>query len=720
MTVAAATTRTASFCRICAAHCGILVDIDDGRAVRVVGDPGNPMSAGFTCVKGRQLPALVHHPDRLLHAWRREPDGSEIALATDAALDEIADRLRDIIDAHGPRAVAMYSGNGVLAHSAGNYLGRRFLKALGSPMWFSSGSIDQPGKEIAHSLHGSWGAGMTGLEHAAGWLFVGVNPFVSLWAGTGIANPIVTLRTARANCTQLVVIDPRRTETAALADHHIQLRPGTDAELLAGAVRHLFATGAVDEEFCRRNVEGVESLRAAVEPFTAEVVAERCGVDPTAVALVAEIFTRGPAGATAGTGPNMAGDGTLVEYLLLALISLSGAWPRAGHPVANEGVLVPSRQWVAAPQPVHPAWDWGEEMRGRKLPRTVMGMPTAAAPDDILSDADDRVRALIVIGGNPVAAWPDQHKVVAAMEALELLVCVEVGRTATTRFADYVIPGTHQLEVPESTVLMEVAGSGTVVGRHWPQTYAMYTPAVVAPPVGADVVDETHVFFRLAQRLGLQLKVRGASIDMADEPSIDWILDQMTAGSRVPLDTVRQSEHGYAPESDGTRVVAAESDDGIRLDVAHPMMLAELAAVAGRQPAVPGTFALISRRMLGVLNSVGQDVPYLRGKAAYNPAYLHPEDIAELGLQPGAAALLEGPAGRLRVLVQPDPTLRRGLVSCAHAWGDAPGHDDDTSSKGSNTNRIVDNTEAFDPISGIPKMSAVTVTLVAEEVGHAS
>jgi anaerobic selenocysteine-containing dehydrogenase len=188
----------------------------------------------------------------------------------------------------------------------------------------------------------------------------------------------------------------------------------------------------------------------------------------------------------------------------------------------------------------------------------------------------------------------------------------------------------------------------------------------------------------------------------------------------VPLDTVRQSEHGYAPESDATSASAADTDDGTRLNVGHPMMVAQLAALADRRPAAPGTFSLISRRMLGVLNSLGRDVPHLRDKAAYNPAYLHPEDMAELGLQPGAAALLEGPAGRLRVLVQPDPTLRRGLVSCAHAWGDAPGHDDDTSSKGSNTNRIVDNTAAFDPISGIPKMSAVTVTLVAEEVGHAS
>jgi anaerobic selenocysteine-containing dehydrogenase len=247
-----------SFCRICQAFCGIRVSVRNGRVDRVRGDPENPASEGFTCVKGRQLPAQINHADRLLRPLRRGRDGTHIPVPSGKALDEVADCLRDIIERYGPRAVSLYVGNGVLGHSAGNLVAQRFLRAIGSPMSFTSTTIDQPGKVVALSLHGAWGASMSALADSDVWLFLGTNPLVSLWAGTGIHNPAVRLREAQRNGTTLVVVDPRRTQTAQLADIHLQIRPGEDATLLAGMLRVLLTEGLSDDEFCRRHVRGLD------------------------------------------------------------------------------------------------------------------------------------------------------------------------------------------------------------------------------------------------------------------------------------------------------------------------------------------------------------------------------------------------------------------------------------------------------------------------------
>ena len=703
-----------SFCRICAAHCGIVVEVEDGRVRRVSGDPDNPLSEGFTCSKGRSLPASINAPDRLLHSYRREPDGSTVQMRSDAAIDEIAVRLGEILEQYGPRAIAMYSGNGVLAHYAGQFLGRRFLRAIGSPMWFSSATIDQPGKEIALSMHGRWGAGLASIDNADAWMFIGVNPVVSLWAGTGIANPLVSLRNARKDGLKLVVADPRRTETAALSDLHLQLRPGSDPALLAGMIRVILAEDLDDEPFCRRNVSHIDDLRVAVEAFTPEVIEDRCGIPFEDVERAARVLAAArTGGVTVGTGPNMAGWGTLTEYLALSLMSILGFWSRAGDSITNHSVLMPPMNPVAQATSPSPAWDWDESMVARGLPHTKMGMPTAAAADEILAEGPHRVRALIAIGGNPVASWPDQLKTFEAMNQLDLLVCIELAETATTRFADYVLAGTHQLETPETTLLMEEAGAYSAPGRHFPRPYAMYSPAVVSPPAGSDVVDEAHFFFRLARQMGVTLKMRGLSANMDREPSIDEVLEILTQRSRVSLGVVKEHCSGYVEASvPHDRITEPVTDDGSRLDVGNSSMMAQLGRLVGERAANEGfPYRLISRRMKHSCNSVRPSRSSELLEDNYNPAFMHPEDLLDLGLVDGDVVEIHSKRAAVLAVVAADPTLRRGIVSCAHSWGDAPGFDDDVRSGGTNTNRLISNDEVFDEWSGIPVMSDVPVAV---------
>jgi anaerobic selenocysteine-containing dehydrogenase len=305
-------------------------------------------------------------------------------------------------------------------------------------------------------------------------------------------------------------------------------------------------------------------------------------------------------------------------------------------------------------------------------------------------------------------AWPDQRKTVAAMERLELLACIDVVRTATCELADYVVAGRHQLETPETTGLMEETGTASPSGRHFPRTYGMHTPAVVEPPPGADVIEETQFFVRVARRMGVALTLRGQPIPMDGTLTTDAMLEIVHANSKVPLESVRAHEHGYAGEVERGVVLPAADDDGVRLDVGNEMLLGELATMVDspdeddRHP-----FHLVVRRMAEVCNSMGRTLPQLTAKRDHNPAFVHPDDMERMGVLDGDLIELRSDRG---AVVAADSTLRRGIVSCAHSWG---GIDDEEQppSGGTNTNRLIANDTIFDPRSGIPVMSNVPITV---------
>src|SRR5207248_7583592 len=220
----------------------------------------------YTCPKGRALPEVHANPKRLLHSLRRRPDGSHEQISSDEAIDEIADRLRDVVDHHGPSAVAIYIGTASSFYPAFGTIAAGMLMALGSKMIFSAASIDQPGTRIADAFHGMWLGGRTSFEDADAFLFAGTNPVISKQFLA--ENPAKRLARAVERGAKIIVIDPRRTETARRAHVHLQARPGTDATIIAGLLHILLREGFVDDEFVRDNVTGVDALRRTVEPFT--------------------------------------------------------------------------------------------------------------------------------------------------------------------------------------------------------------------------------------------------------------------------------------------------------------------------------------------------------------------------------------------------------------------------------------------------------------------
>ena len=700
---------TTTFCRVCHASCPLEVDVVDNRVVAVRGVADDPLFEGYTCIKGRQLPDQLADPGRLRTALRRRPDGTFAAVSSSAALDEIAAELRRIIDTYGPRAVASYTGTGGYQNSVSVPAARAFHQGLGSTSFYTSVTIDQPAKTVSPFRLGAWEGGYHNFTDSDVHMAIGYNPMVSSYGPAGGlqgTNPFTAMRRRKAEGMRLIVVDPRRTELAAFADVHLQIRPGEDAVLLAGMIRYVLAEDLVDHEFCERWVSQLDELTAAVDGFTLDVVAARCQLDADDIVRATRLLAEGTRGiAATGTGPNMAPHSSLTEHLVGVLNTILGRVNRPGDLLDNGLLLYPEtprRAQVVPPRP--PANGPAARVRGLRGYRGEM--PTATLAEEILTPGEGRIRALIVNGGNPVVAFPDQELTLRAMADLELLVVVDHRMTPTAELAHYVIAPTLSLERADVPHLMD---------RWFSHPYTNYTDAVVERD--GDVLNEWEVFWELASRLGSTLPFPGGSPDMTVRPDTDEIIDRAYAGSRMPLDEVRANRRVAHPDR---RLVVQPADEGAnaKFTPAPDDLMGELVdllthdhPMLGDQDVSEYPFRLVSRRLKHVLNSLGTELPGLARKGTTNPAYMHPDDVTALGLEAGDVVEIRSPRAMIRGVVQPADDVKRGVISMAHSWGSRSLTDEKVRDIGSPTSRLVSVDAGYDPVTGMVVCSAIPVAV---------
>src|SRR5579862_329467 len=295
-----------SFCRICTAVCGILVDVADDRVLRVRGDQEHPLSHGYTCAKGRALPRMHHHPDRIEGPLMRV-DGQLRPVSWDVCLDDLAARLRTIVDRDGPEAIGVYFGSGLGMDASGYRMMEKLFRAIGTPAKFSPLTIDGTAKTLVSHLVGGFPGFTTHIDYERAKLvmYIGVNPVVSHGHNIALSDPVSAIRAVRRHA-EVWVLDPRRSETARLASGHLAARPGTDYAVLAYLVRELLRDGA-DRDVLERRCVGREGLARAVEPFTLTRAAEVAGVaEAELLALLGAVRTAGPVAIHTGTGVTMA------------------------------------------------------------------------------------------------------------------------------------------------------------------------------------------------------------------------------------------------------------------------------------------------------------------------------------------------------------------------------------------------------------------------------
>lgn len=701
-----------TFCRFCHANCAMLADIEDGKVVAVRGDPEDPVYGGYTCLKGRELPDSHNAAHRLHHSLVRGADGEFVETAMGEALDHIATTIKGIIERHGPNSVAVFMGSGGYQNSAAWAASYSFAQAVGSRNFYTSVTLDQPAKVFTTARYGKWSGGVNTFDEADVALVIGNNPLVSHYSAIGGLPPFSPsrrLRDKQKAGLKLIVADPRESDVASLADIYLQVKPGEDPALLAGMLNVILAEGLYDRNFAAAHVDGLAELEQAVAAFTPEIAAARAGVDPDRLKAAARMFAGAAKGcAVTGTGPEMAGNGTLTEYLVTCLNVLCARFKQEGQKAAIPRVFTPQeprRAGVAPPMAMFGAEGMAKS-RFRGLGQLLFEMPCNVLADEILTPGDGQIRALISVGGNPEVGFPNQLKIRRALDDLELFVQVDPWMSASAKRADVVLAPSQCLEREDITNLSE----------WWhEEPYARYVEALAEAP--GDVIDEYEMFWGLAKRLGLQLQLAGGPLPMDTCPSKQTFLDLMTAGCLVAPSQVRQDSVGGAAVlyNDLHPVVTAADPDQVhRFDLTAGAMPDELTRYGRDQRRFEGyDFRLISRRSKTRFNSIGHPLAKLRAKTTTNPAYINPDDLAALGIADGAIIEITSPHASIHGVVKASDKVRRGIVSMAHAYGDSEAGKHNVREMGGSTNRLTSDEVDFDPITGQALQSAIPVRISA-------
>lgn len=706
-------------CILCSRNCGLKVEIDGRRFVRVRGDEAHPDSKGYLCQKAARLEHYQNHPDRLRHPLKRMPDGRFERIGWDQALREIAARLVAIRDRHGGNAFAFAGGAG-----QGNHLGsaysRQLLPAMRSRFAYNSLGQEKTGDFWVNGrLFGHQTCHTTeDVERADCVLFIGCNPFQS----HGIPRARHTLRELRRDPGRtVVVVDPRRTETAEQADVHLQLRPGTDAYLLAALLAIVVREGLHDREFLARHCTGFAEVERHLRSVPVGEYIRRADVSPGDVERVARQFAaarRACVRVDLGTQHTL--HTTLNAYLEKLLWLVTGKFGREGTNNLHSFLM-----------PILGHTDERRKIEGKPLPVTAYhGMhpiagifPPNILPDEILRAGEQRVRAVVVDSANPLLTWADTAAFERAFASLELLVTVDVAMTETARLAHYVLPAASQFEKWEATgfnlefpanyfhlrhPLFDPFGEslpepeiytrllvhmGVIPERHpWLATVARLQPAaanylpflasldaVLArrrhwAPYAASIIYRTlgptlpdgaaAAGFLLP--LAMQYADRhGAAVRRAGHAG-----GRRTLGSRLFRAILGQRSGVVLSRHECEEVWNLVRTPDRRIHLAIPEMLAELRQLA-RAPAGAGAYPFIlmagERRSYNA-NQIFRD-PAWRKTDRDGAMRVHPADAAGLGVADGERAVVESAAGEIEVVVATDDSVRPGVVTLPHGYG---------------------------------------------------
>ncbi|MDB5986331.1 MAG: hypothetical protein JWR16_1384 [Nevskia sp.] len=707
-----------SFCRSCAGHCGMEFDVEDGHIVKARGDKDHPLTKGYFCIKGLASVDL-HNGDgadqRLKSSKKQLDDGSFVDIDAEVALDEIALRLRQVIDTYGPESVAVWTGT-TSYMGAGMLTTQSMLKSLmceiGTPHLLSAMSLDQSAKWVTALRMGAFATGkrLPSLsQNLDVMMLIGANPVVShqgapLNPASGW-NPGKALRDAKRNGTKLIVVDPRKTETARLADIHLQIIPGQDAALMGGLIKILLDNGWHDQDFCDQFVDHLDLLHRAVAVFDLQSVARRTGLPAELIEQAAQILRDAKkVSIGSGTGHNMASNCNLSEHLTEALNAICAGYKRAGEEAAagfinincaKEAVYPPTRTWEKD----------GPRFSSEGAGRLMGEFPAALLPQAIF---EGQIKALIIVGANPAVSISDPKKTRAALEHLDLLVTVDPRMTETSELSDYVIAPALPYEKHDIAALTESWGM---------VPFMQYTPPVLEKPAG--VIEDWEFVWGLAKRLDVQLTLKigpygaeyglipgGLKVDMQNKPSVDDFFSWAYSNAPVSYADLKRQACAISPDVAPVLIQPADKDDTARLDLMPDDVLQELHDYLVKTADASYDYLLCSRRLLEIMNSSFRLNERIKARYQANRLFMNPEDIAAAGLQDAQAVEIQSKHGKIAGLLAEDRTLRRGVVSMTHHWAAEEGVRD-----GHTANLISIDPRELSTINYMPQQSAIPVNV---------
>lgn len=689
-------------CNLCEAICGLEIKHQNGRVVSIAGDRQDPFSRGHICPKAVGLQDIYEDPDRLRRPLKRTATGWE-EVSWDAALDEVADRLRAVRAQHGPHATAWYAGNPSVHNSGTQLSAPGFLRALGSRQLFSASSVDQlPHHFAAWQLFGHpLLLPVPDLDRTDYWLILGGNPLVSngsLMTAPDVAN---RLKAIQARGGRVVVVDPRRTETAARADAHHFIRPGTDVFLLLAMAQVLFAENLVRLGRLADFTDGLGALAAAVAGFTPEEVAAVTGMEAAIVRQLARALAAAERGVCYGrVGVSVQEFGGLCLWLVSVLNILTGRLDAPGGAM----FATPALDVLGKPQPYDRHDRYRSRVRGAA---EFMGeLPVACLAEEILTPGPGQLRALVTSCGNPVLSTPNGRQLDAALESLEFMVSIDIYLNETTRHAHFILPPATGLETAHYDVSFHAL--------------AIRNTARYSEPLfdkGPDARYDWEIFEGLRQRLGPDAYDPATAPPPENpETKIDLGLRYGAYGKQgLSLDALRDQPHGIDLGPLQPRLPQALRTANQRIEVAPPLFMADLdrarRALAAPPALAAGQLLLVSRRELRSNNSWMHNAPRLVKGRNRCTLHLHPADAAARHLAEGQLVRVRSRVGAVELPVELTDNMMPGVASMPHGYGHArPGVRLDVAARhaGASINDLTDE-RRLDALTGNAALSGVPV-----------
>ncbi|MEU5844540.1 molybdopterin-dependent oxidoreductase [Rhodococcus sp. NPDC047139] len=670
----AGSTRTvARQCTLCEAHCGILVTVDRDRVTRIQGDPDDVLSHGYICPKATALADLHHDPDRLRRPMRRVGDGFE-EIGWDEAFALAGDRLRAVQRRHGRDAIAMYLGNPA-AHSSSVLYGIALRVALLTRKFYSASSIDQfPQEFAAWKMFGSNVLmPIADIDRTDRLLILGANPAVSNGSVTTMPDARGRIAAIRRRGGSVVVVDPRRTETARLADEHVAVRPGGDPYLLLGMLHTIFADG-IRPAPGTVALGGMDELAEMVAACPPEKMAPRAGVDAETIRRLARDHTAArSAVAYARIGVCHQVTGTLTHWLVNTLNAVTGNLDRPGGQMFSTPPIDAARllRRLGSGYGL-----WSSRTGEHKSFRTEL--PVVGLADEILGDEQDAVgpvRALVTYAGNPVLSTPQGGRLDKALDSLDFFVAVDMYVTETSRHADLILPPVSHLEREEFDFLFPVFSV---------RNNARFSARVFEP--AADALEDWEILSRLTlevlplpfrkqstrplravfDRLG---PLRLGALGILTGPH--GVLRRGRRG--LTLGQVRRTRGGIdlGPLQPRLRSLLATRDR--RVHVAPPEFVDEtrrlLTETENDQRETEFDLRLIGRRHLRSNNSWLHNIPTMVKGRDRCTVLMHPDDAAVRSLVQGQPVTVRSRIGSIVVPLEVSDEIRAGTVAIPHGWG---------------------------------------------------
>ena len=704
-----------SFCRICLTHCGMIVSVDeDEQIVAIRPDREDIHTKGFACFKGLVAPEAHHSSNRILHPLKRLADGTFERIGLEQALDEIAAKLKEIVDRDGPEAVGGYRGSGAGLNASGCFVMDGLFAPLGTPKVFSGITIDQSAKIVASERMGVWPPGLHPFHGSDATLVFGSNPLVSFAILDG-HNTLKKVKEEIAKGLKLLVVDPRRTETARLAHLFLQPLPGEDSSLIAGMIRLVLDRGWEDKEFLARHAADVDALREAVQPFTPQYVARRADVPVDEFVKMTETFALAKRGmARAGTGPSMGPHSNLAEHLVQCLNVVCGRFVREGERIGNPGVLMPRYPRTCQVIPAKRSFEKGYKSRIGDyglIPCMVPEMATGIMADEILVPGTGQIKAFFVHGGNPGVIVPDQLKMVRAFRSLELLVTVDPYMTPTAQLSHYIIPTVLPYERPDFPCWQAESA-------YYLRPFTRYTQAVSKPPPGSEVAEDGYVFWALTKRLGLTMSFLGVPIDMTHPPTTDDFLAIVARHAPASFDEIRALPLGGFFEGEPQYAEPGNPGPNDKFTLAPPDVVAEIRELASENRlqnivvsnGKRATHLFSVRRQRQMWNSIGRELPGTKRRVPYNTALMNPKDLDSLGIASGDPIHISSEVTTIEAIAEADETMRSGVLSMTHGFGVLP-EDNEYQRDGACVNLLISTDRELQTINAMPRMTAFPIAV---------